>query len=98
MWCGEQPLREVFPTIYCTASNPLASIAELQSEGHWEVLFTKNAQEWELEEFMEIWPSLQCCIVGAAQQGYLVSTNDSVFTVRKFFLVNANWMNLACGG
>ena len=52
-WCGDYPFKDIFPNLYCIARDKEAFVAaHLQlrnSSIHWEVNFTRAAQDWELE-------------------------------------------------
>ena len=60
-WCGDQPLQDNFPDLFRLARVPDASVANhlqlLGSSHHWDVVFSRHAQDWELEivsTFMEL--------------------------------------------
>ena len=60
MWCGDSPLKVVFPKLFNICLNMESSVAELMqlSNGvtHWDVHFSRLVQDWELEslvKFME---------------------------------------------
>jgi hypothetical protein len=60
-WCGDQPLRDSFPELFRLARVPDASVADhlliLGSSHHWDIVFSRQAQDWELETmiaFMEL--------------------------------------------
>jgi hypothetical protein len=52
-WCGDYPLKDIFPNLYCIARDKEAFVAahlQLRNNSiHWEVNFTRAAQDWELE-------------------------------------------------
>jgi hypothetical protein len=52
-WCGDYPLKDIFPDLYCIARDKEAFVAahlQLRNNSiHWEVNFTRAAQDWELE-------------------------------------------------
>uniref|UniRef100_A0A2N9FDT7 Uncharacterized protein n=1 Tax=Fagus sylvatica TaxID=28930 RepID=A0A2N9FDT7_FAGSY len=58
---ADQPLRDSFPDLFRLARVPDASVADhlqiLGSSHHWDVVFSRQAQDWELEivsGFMEL--------------------------------------------
>jgi hypothetical protein len=54
-WCGDHPLKEVFPDLYACASNQHATIASLLiqsasgSQSDWNVTFVRNFNDREME-------------------------------------------------
>lgn len=42
VWCGEWPLREVFPLVCGLSLDQTVTIAFLQRDGHWDVSFIRN--------------------------------------------------------
>ena len=61
VWCGEEPLKLAYPKLYriaCDKEGPVADFVQCRGhEVHWEVSFTRLAQDWELESissFLEL--------------------------------------------
>ena len=61
VWCIEEPLKFVYPELYCIACVKDAPVADfVQFHGnamHWEVTFTRLVQDWEIEStssFLEL--------------------------------------------
>ena len=61
IWCSDLPLKVLFPELFSIAREKDASVAALMSfrNGtlHWDVNFSRNLQDWELEclvAFMEL--------------------------------------------
>ena len=54
-WCGDRPLKDVFPDLYACASNRQATIdsitirSALGSRSDWNVQFVRNFNDWEVE-------------------------------------------------
>jgi hypothetical protein len=52
-WCGDYPLKDIFPDLYCIACDKEAFVAahlQLRNNSiHWEVNFTRATQDWESE-------------------------------------------------
>ncbi len=55
MWCMAGTLKDAFPDLYCIARVKDAFVGDnFQYRGssvHWEVTFSRLAQDWELESF-----------------------------------------------
>jgi hypothetical protein len=53
VWCADQPLKLAYPELYriaCVKDAPVADFAQVRGNAvHWEVTFTRLAQDWELE-------------------------------------------------
>jgi hypothetical protein len=53
VWCAEEPLRMAYPELYriaCVKDAPVADFVQVRGNAvHWEVTFTRLAQDWELE-------------------------------------------------
>jgi hypothetical protein len=61
LWCSEEPLKLAYPELFCIAcvqEGPVSDFVHYHSHDvHWEVNFTRLAQDWELESissFLEL--------------------------------------------
>ena len=61
VWCGDLPLKVVYPGLFSIAGERDASVAALMAfrNGalHWEMSFSRNVQDWEMDSmnpFMEL--------------------------------------------
>lgn len=53
LWCGDRPLKEVFPQLFCIACNKEAFVVDhlifWNDTIHWTMNFIHTVQDWELE-------------------------------------------------
>ena len=53
VWCDDEPLKLAYPELYriaCVKDAPVADFVQVRGNAvHWEVTFTRLAQDWELE-------------------------------------------------
>ena len=92
-WCGDQPLRDSFPNLYRLARVPDASVADhLQLLGpshHWDVTFSRQVQDWELEmvsafrELLYSYPIRR----GSLDEMCWRPSSRKIFTVRSYHLL-----------
>jgi hypothetical protein len=61
VWCGDSPLKRVYPGLFLIFEDRDASVAVLMSfrhnSLHWELNFLRNIQDWELDSmtsFLEV--------------------------------------------
>ena len=61
VWCGDRPLKVVYPWLFLIAGDRDALVADLMSfrNGvlHWELTFSQNVQDWEMDSmnsFMDL--------------------------------------------
>jgi hypothetical protein len=56
LWCGDRPLKLGFPALFSIALFPEAWVVDnlsvIGGVAHWNVLFTRNVQDWEVEMVM----------------------------------------------
>ena len=62
VWCGEQPLKNIFPELFTIACRKDVWVAETMQihngSIHWHVLFTRPVQDWEVEFFFSFFDQL----------------------------------------
>ena len=107
-WCGDQPLRDSFPDLFRLARVLNASVADhlqlLGSSHHWDVVFSRHAQDWELEivsTFMELLYSYpiqrgsldEMCWRPSSQKTFMVRSYYSLLSQpsRSFFPWKSIW-------
>jgi hypothetical protein len=62
LWCGNRPLKLCYPVLYSIAHFPDAWVVDNLSvvggAAHWNVLFTRYAQDWDLEMVISFYEQL----------------------------------------
>ena len=92
-WCGDCPLKDVFPDLYACASNHQATIdsilirSALGSRSDWNVHFVRNFNDWEVEgvaSFFELLHSHSSFRKGGDGLRWRLKGNG-VFDIRSFY-------------
>uniref|UniRef100_A0A2N9GIF8 Reverse transcriptase zinc-binding domain-containing protein n=1 Tax=Fagus sylvatica TaxID=28930 RepID=A0A2N9GIF8_FAGSY len=93
-WCGDRPLKDVFPDLYACASNRQATIASTLirsasgSRPEWNVHFVRNFNDWEVEEvasFFELLHAHTAFKEGGDGLRWRLKSNG-VFDIRSYYL------------
>jgi hypothetical protein len=90
-WCGDRPLKDVFPDLYVCASNRFDSIliqSASGSQSEWNVNFVQNFNDWEVEgvaSFFEFLHSHTSFREGGDGLRWSLKGNG-VFDIRSFYL------------
>jgi hypothetical protein len=90
-WCGDQPLRDSFPDFFRLARVTIASVVDhlqmLGSSHHWDVIFSKQAQDWELEILFAFMKLLYSYPIrrGSLDEMCWRPSSWKVFTVRSYY-------------
>jgi hypothetical protein len=90
-WCGDSSLKEAYPELFCIALDRNALVADLMSRAngmiHWDVLFIRSVQDWELESissFMDLLYSTP--VQGEGEDKLSWGKPDSkVFSVKQYY-------------
>ena len=96
MWCGELPLKNVFPTLFTIACAKEAWVEEnmaiVDGAIHWNVMFIRQVHDWELKEvsrFFELLYSQQIRHGGVDKISWIPSKRK-IFEVKSYHKVTAN--------
>ena len=98
-WCADSSLRALFPELHSIASAPHAMVAEMlrgqAGSRHWDVRFTRRAQDWELEDFARLFGLLAEAlpIVSGMDSMVWIPSPARGFRVRSFYRVLLPWMD-----
>ena len=93
-WCGDRPLKDVFPDLYACASNRQATIASTLirsasgSHPEWNVHFVRNFNDWEVEgvaSFFELLHAHTAFKEGGDGLRWRLKSNG-VFDIRSYYL------------
>ena len=92
-WCGEHPLKDVFPDLYACASNHQATIDSILirsasgSRSDWNVHFVRNFNDWEVDgvaTFFELLHSHSSFREGGDGLRWRLKGNE-IFDIRSFY-------------
>ncbi|XP_042952153.1 uncharacterized protein LOC122289242 [Carya illinoinensis] len=76
VWCGDMALKQAFPMLYQIACNKEAAVADLLTRSnadiHWNVIFSRAAQDWELDMLSGFFDSLYATSFGNVMRDRLV--------------------------
>ena len=80
-WCGDEPLRCTFPSLYTLASLKEAWVIGLWvhegERGHWNLCFSKSLNDWEVDIVEELFSRLQGEMVVGEEEDKVVWMNLS---------------------
>jgi hypothetical protein len=91
LWCEDRLLKLCFPTLYTIPHSPDARVVDNLSMvggvAHWNVLFTRNAQDWELEMVMSFFEQLYSTRVrhGEVDRAVWILSKRRNFEVKTFY-------------
>ena len=90
-WCGDQPLCDRFPDLFRLVRMPAASVADhlqiLGSSHHWDITFSRQVQDWELETVTALMELLYSYPIrrGSLDELCWKPSSRKVFTVRSYY-------------
>jgi len=91
LWCGDRPLKLGYPTLFSIARSPDAWVVDNLSVvggiAHWNVLFTHNVQDWEVEMVMSFFEQLYSIRVrhGEVHRAVWTLSKRRNFEVKSFY-------------
>ncbi|KAB1208900.1 hypothetical protein CJ030_MR6G006004 [Morella rubra] len=91
VWCGDIPLRCLFPKVFSLACCKDGMVVDYLSNDIlslvWEIQFFRSANDWELAEFTAFYSTLYAMVFRCNSEDRLVwmGAKDGVFTVREFY-------------
>ncbi len=91
LWCGDLPLRQRFPDLYCLARVPEAMEADYLrfqgSNNFWYVEFSRPVQDWKLDEVNSVMEILYSCRIRPGSLDSLCwnPSRHKVFEVCSFY-------------
>ena len=92
VWCAEEPLKRVYPELYriaCVKDAPVADFVQVRGNAvHWEVTFTRLAQDWELESISSFFDLLYSANIISSEKDKICwkPARSKGFQVKSFFL------------
>lgn len=91
IWCGNNTLKDLFPSEFRIACEKEASIADfmviVRDQIQWNIVFSKAAQDWEVgsfEEFFRLLYSMRPSIQGNDKLWW-VPAGKGTFSVQSFY-------------
>jgi hypothetical protein len=91
VWCAEEPLKMAYPELYriaCVKDAPVADFVQVRDNAvHWEVTFTRLAQDWELESISSFFDLLYSANIISSEKDKMCwkPARSKGFQVKSFY-------------
>uniref|UniRef100_A0A2N9E7V6 Reverse transcriptase domain-containing protein n=1 Tax=Fagus sylvatica TaxID=28930 RepID=A0A2N9E7V6_FAGSY len=91
VWCAEEPLKMAYPELYriaCVKDAPVADFVQVRGNAvHWEVTFTRLAQDWELESISSFFDLLYSANIISSEKDKMCwkPARSKGFQVKSFY-------------
>jgi hypothetical protein len=96
VWCGERPLKNVFPALFTIACAKEAMVEEnmgiVNGYIHWNVLFLRPVHDWELEEVSRFFEVLYAHQIkhGGEDKMCWIPSKRNIFAVSSYYKMRVN--------
>jgi hypothetical protein len=95
-WCGNQPLKHAYPSLYRIARYKEAWVKDnfgwRNGVVEWNVIFIRSIQDWEMDMISTFFEMLYSCKIsqGNADRLYWSPSKKGVFEVKSFYKILSN--------
>jgi hypothetical protein len=95
-WCGNQPLKHAYPSLYRIARYKEAWVKDnfgwRNGVVEWNVIFIRSIQDWEMDIISTLFEMLYSCKIsqGNADRLYWSPSKKGVFEVKSFYKILSN--------
>ncbi|XP_042974564.1 uncharacterized protein LOC122306191 [Carya illinoinensis] len=91
IWCGEEALKDAFPSVFLVACDQEASVADLMvlsgDQVQWDVTFSRATQDWEMNCFEAFFSRVYSARlqVSCADKLWWIPAGKGIFSVYSFY-------------